>query len=130
MVFDCPDVRIHPNMITYRFNEKGEFLLEDELVEVDDITNFVKESIVNERKRKQTQTFYISFQLKAKIKDSIFNKIMENTIDGIYLYYEKLALKELGKNFCELTSLEFKKMTSKFKFAFTSYDILVPRQFE
>lgn len=32
--FDCPDIRIHPNTITFLFNESGEFLVESELIDL------------------------------------------------------------------------------------------------
>lgn len=124
--YDCQDIRINPSVITFLFNEKGDFLVEEEIIELENIKDFIKKSIIEERNRRQTETFYISFQITSKIEAPLFNTIIEYTIDGIYLYYEEVSIKKFNKKFCQLSALELHKLMSEFQFAFTSYEVITP----
>ena len=95
-----------------------------EIIELENITDFIKKSIIEERNRRQTETFYISFQIRSKIEAPLFNTLIEYTIDGIYSYYEEVSIKKFNKKFCQLNALELHKLMSEFQFAFTSYEVI------
>jgi hypothetical protein len=90
IVFDCPEIRYHPNLLEFYFNEKGQFLIDSQKIELDSISSFVEKSITTLRSQKQTKIFFFSFNLKQKIDEVKFNLILKNTTTGILNYYKNL----------------------------------------
>ena len=94
-------------------NQKGETLLNNQIIHLDSVANWIENHFPNETDYETEEIFFLWTKESPKEKiEKVFNQIT----NGYLKSYNKIANKIYGKEFCELELSKVKELENTLKF--------------